>query len=113
MSKVFCDWCGLEWNECMATRQRDLDEWRERAYKHLGIEKGYDADPRLLAFASLLGPAPERCYTIYETLSKEGLIVEIGDAFDDTSDFELFVQPFAHGRVLQLRKQYGFPSGCD
>lgn len=108
-----CSWCGLTYSECDATRVRDYEEWRVRAYQHLGIEKGYDAPDSVLALMSLVGEDPSRCFSIFETLSDEGLIVTVGDCFDKESDFELFLQPYAHGRLMELRRHYGFPSACD
>ena len=49
----------------------------------------------------------------FETLSKEGLLVEVGDCWSQDPNYELFVQPYAMGRLMQLRRYYGFPSGCD
>jgi hypothetical protein len=111
--EVLCSWCGLPLEECNATREQDYERWQEQAYEALGIEKGYDARPETLTFLSLLGPDPSRCFCIFEILSKEGLLVEVGDCWSSDPNYELFVQPYAMGRLMQLRRYYGFPSGCD
>lgn len=102
MKAIICEFCGLEFDACEQTRKADLHAERERTkdYPSMG----------LFVMEAIFGRSPDRCYSIYEILFEEGCIVNSHPDDEDSPDFEMFIQPYAQERVLQLRREFGFLS---